>query len=178
MNIGDKVIYKTNGVCVVEGRCFEALPGSGASSFERIRQECYILRPLSDTGIKIYVPIDNEALTSQLHPILTPEQALDILHCPDSDSVEWIDDMRTRTNTFREQLSLGDRYLLFNMIASITHQRARLQKIGKKLYAVDEGMLKKAEKLLFEELAVVLEMAYDDVAQLFSEKFSAITAEV
>ena len=45
------------------------------------------------------------------------------------------------------------------------------------LKQMDE-MLKKAEKLLFEELAVVLEMAYDDVAQLFSEKFSAITAEV
>lgn len=165
-NIGDKVIYKASGICTVEELCKQSIPDSGS----REKSDCYLLRPLSDPAIKIYVPLSNEVLMAQIRPILTPEQMLALIEQVSDLGMDWIEEMRARTLAFRDVLGSGDRARLCAMIKLLYERRDALTKQGKKLYAADETALKKAEKLLFEEAAFVLEMSCEDISHLFLSK--------
>ena len=73
---GDHVRYGTNGVCVVAD--IETM----TSMDRRSIKDYYVLRPVADSGTKIFVPLDNPALLGKMHAILTPpeiDEALPLL---------------------------------------------------------------------------------------------------
>lgn len=174
MNIGDKVIYKANGVCTIEEISRQIIPGTGS----REGSMCYVLRPIHDAAIKIYVPLDHAGLVGLIRPIMTPDEVLALLERVPTSAMHWVEDLRTRSSIFRDILAKGDRDLLAGMIKLICEKRIEFRSSGKKLYAADEMMLKKAEKLLFEEAAYVLEMSEDDIALMFRAKLAPIELEV
>ena len=175
-HIGDQVIYKANGVCVIEEIVWQEMPAMGKTGMERC--ECYLLRPLHDMAIKIYVPIHNEMLVSCVHPIMAPDQMLALFDRASTLTLPWINELRARTNHFRDLMNKGDRELLAAIIKTIYEKRVEMQNIGKKLYAADETVLRKAESLLFEEAALILEMSENDVAHLFASKVDPLGEEI
>lgn len=162
ISIGSRVLYKTNGVCTVEaiGEA-ELRPGE--------KKTYYILSPESDRQSRIYVPVDNEQLTAQMQPMLDKEQVLSLIRSVKGREPAWIEDGKQRSLEFRGVLLRADRRELLCTARSICRRRDELTAIGKKLYAADEAVLKKAEKMLYEEFSDVLGIPAEEVP-LFIEK--------
>ena len=156
-DVGTKVLYKTSGVCTVtEIKKAKISELSGEKVY-------YILKPINDPNFTIYVPTDNEALTSQMREILTADEIIALIKSMPHEDTEWISDSKQRSDLFRKILIGGDRKELMKMTKTIHRKRQELAEIGKKLYAADESALKKAERVLFDEFALVLKIRQEDV---------------
>lgn len=164
--IGSYVMYGNQGVCrVVEIR---------RESFSGTAKDYYILSPLDDEKMTIYVPMDAEALVSRMRPLLSPDQIAALIRegCA-AETMEWTDDARGRSEQFRQILQSGDQQRLIVMIRTI-YERKELQLAkGKKLYSADEAAFEKAEKLLHGEIAAVLNIRPDQVQDYIQSQLTA-----
>lgn len=174
LHIGDQVLYRSNGICTVQEKSRQEMPGNT----EKGGCECYVLRPMRDPSVKIFIQTENEALLRQIRPLWTAEEMLALLNKVPELSMKWNEDMRARTAIFRDLIAEGDREHLAAMIKLLYEKQQKLRKAGKKLYAADENMLKKAEGLLFEEAAYVMEMNEADIAHLFRSRIPACAEDL
>ena len=162
-SIGSRVLYRASGVCTVAAvEEAELHPGE--------RKLYCILAPQSDPQSRLYIPADNEALTSQIRPLMTEEEALSFIDRIEQIPLLWEEDGRARTLLFRTLLARADREELCGMVKALRSHRASLLALGKKFYASDEASLKKAEKLLFEELSASLSLPQDEVLPLIRQR--------
>lgn len=154
-NIGDKVVYASNGVCTVSDIKEERFSGS-ANLY-------YILSPHTK-GSVIYVPVDNEALTSKIRLIMTKNEAMEFIRSfPSVEHLKWEDGNRRRTECFKNLLHSGEKYNLVRLIRTIYAQRIKQREIGKKLYLSDENIFTRAEQMLYSEISEIFAIPYDDV---------------
>ena len=126
-------------------------------------KDYYILKPVNDPNFTIYVPTDNEALTSQMREILTADEIISLIKSMPDENMEWIDDNKRRSECFKNIFSSGSRSDLIKMAKVIYNRKMEQTAAGKKLYAADENAMKKAEKILFDEFATVLDIKQEDV---------------
>ena len=149
-NIGDMVVYGLGGVMkIVDVRDIEV--GDTARSY-------YVLRELSGySASETLIPVDNAELVAQMRPLLTKDEIAEVIRAarvaPDP---EWIADNRRRAEHFKSILLSGDRVALLLMIRSIVDAGRRRADEGKKNFLSDENAMKKAEKLLYSEISIVL----------------------
>ena len=69
--IGDLIMYGTNGVCRVTGFCSSPFDAND-------KREYYVLKPVHDqSNLVIYTPVENESVVRR--PLLSPESANDLL---------------------------------------------------------------------------------------------------
>ena len=154
--IGSCVVYGSNGVCRIEEIRSESFSGQA--------KDYYILSPLDDPKMVIYVPTDAPALTEQMRELLSVEQLHTLIHQGTKDELlEWISDPRRRSDMFRSILQSGDRRLLWRMLRTIHLRREEQAQLGRKLYAADEMAFARGEKLLHGEIAAVLRIHPDQV---------------
>ena len=66
-NIGELVMYGSEGVCRISAICEESFGGASARYYELI--------PEYRANTSVLVPVDNEKLTAKMHPLLTPDEA-------------------------------------------------------------------------------------------------------
>ena len=90
---GNMVMYGSEGACKITDITETSF--NDKSGLKRY----YVLAPVSNHGVKVYVPCDNEALTSKMKKILSYSEIKDILSSDKSDC-EWIDDSRMRSRFF------------------------------------------------------------------------------
>ena len=152
---GDALIYKTTGVCIVDS-VFE-------ESFSSEPCRYYRLRPAGDEKNVILVPLSNEALTSKMLPLLTENEALDIISSFSTLEHPWQDSDKRRLEDFKNTLESQDRRRIASLINTARKKRLDAAAKGKKIRASDEGFCERAEKLLFSELAFVLECSISDI---------------
>ena len=165
--IGDNLIYGSNGVMsVVDIR--EEQIGDLARSY-------YVLRAANGRSESlVFVPTDNERLTSLMHPILTRSEADSLLSSPiDTAQIEWSDNSRARTEYFKRIIESGDRSKIFAMIRAIYESGLRREESGKKNYLSDETVSQRAQKLISTELSLVLGISEEESAQLVEAKIKA-----
>ncbi len=157
--IGSCVLYGAQGVCRIEARREEAFSGSA--------REYYILAPLDDPKMVIYVPTDSGPLLAQMRPLLTPEELSVLLRRGKEreTELEWVNDPRSRSEQFKAILQSGNRTQLLAMLQLIHQRREQLVAAGRKLYASDEMACQKGEKLLHGEIAAVLHIHPDQVQE-------------
>ncbi len=148
------VMYAANGVCRVVDIRDEAFSGESRTY--------YVLMPLG-TASHVYVPVDSQALTERMRPLLSFGEIEEAISEAKAAKWEWIDDTRARGQHFQEIISRGDTRELLSMVYAIYARREEMITLGKKNLMVDENALKKAEKILFGELSVVLGIALADV---------------
>lgn len=153
--VNDKVLYGSNGVCelvdIDERDCGGRMV------------EYYILKPIYAANSTVFVPINNEKLTSKMRHVLTKEQIDNMIHSIPEDNQEWITDERTRKEKFRDIVNRADTFELIQLIeALLEHQREVVER-GKKLHIADERMLREAEKMICDEFAYVLGISQDAV---------------
>ena len=160
---GETVVYGGSGVCEIDDikdvRFFHERP-----------QKYYILKPLFVNQAQVvYVPCNNEKLTSKIKPVISRKEALDLIHSIDEDSVQWIEDRNERKEVFNGMLSSGDRKSIVDVISAITAHRRMLADEGKTLNQQDENILTDAQRRMNAEFAVALGMDVKEIPD-FIEK--------
>jgi len=154
--VGDKMMYGSTGVCTVVDITTVNLPGVDKNRLY------YVLRPMYQDGI-IRTPVDNEKVFKR--PVISRQEAealVDMIPtvkataCNEKNLVMLRNHYQERLGTFRCE----DLVQLTMSIYAKKQDAARQQK---KIGLTDEKYLKRAEELLFGELAVALEIPREEV---------------
>ena len=149
--IGDKIIYGSSGVCVVTEICTPNF------SREERGRKYYKLRPVYGTET-IYAPVDTQTF---MRPVITKEEA-DAL-------ISRIPEIDEQVCTSHSITALRQQYEEFfrahNCEAYISLVKGIYSKgqTGKKLGQTDQRYMKRAEDVLYGELAVALDIAPNEV---------------
>lgn len=162
-SINDYVIYGTTGICKIvdiRKKCF------GMDT----EKTYYILQPVYSNNSTIYVPIDNDSVTKKMQPILTTEEIYDLIKTMPDEKTFWIADDNLRKEKYIEILKTGDRKELIKLIKTLyAHKKERLES-GRKFYAADENIMNSAEKILYEEFALVLSIKPEEVVPFITKQ--------
>lgn len=154
--INDVVNYSTTGICNIVAIDKRSLGGT--------QKEFYILKPIFDDNATIMVPTDNELLISRMYYPLSYDDANQFITELPQISPFWIDDDRLRNEEFKKALISGNRKKVVSVIKALyIHQKNQSQK-GRKLRTMDERVLRDAERLLYSEVAFVLDTDLKEVA--------------
>lgn len=154
-NINDSVQYSSQGVCRITDITSRKINGQSI--------EYYVLNPFYDEKSTIFVPVHNENLTRKMRRIMSAEEIHELIKAMPDEKTMWIDDRNIRRESYRKILLDGNRRNLVKMIKALHIQQEKLKAQGKRLSTSDEVFLKEAEKILHDELALVLNIERDQV---------------
>ncbi|MDR3216039.1 MAG: CarD family transcriptional regulator [Clostridiaceae bacterium] len=168
--VNDMVLYSTYGVCKITD-VTERIMGNTCLEY-------YILKPVNDLSMLIYIPAQNEKLTSKIRRMLTAEEIYSLVKSMPEISTVWIEDARMRHDNYRQILAQGDRAGLVTIIQTLYLQQQTLSetKKGKQLSAEDREILRLSEKLLHEEFAYVLNIKPDQVLPFILGQIDIVTS--
>ena len=157
--IGDKVVYGALGVMEIIEITDQTVGD--------VTRKYYVMKEYSSNSPSLtYVPLDNEALTLQMKPLLTKDEIIEVVRkAKNSPPLEWIEDNRARSEAYKKILSTADRTLLLSMIDSVYKTGLRREEEGKKNYIADENSMRRAEKLINTEFSLVLGIPESDVPE-------------
>ncbi len=155
-SIGNYVVYRAEGVCVISDIREESFGAIGT------KNKYYILSPVSDDRSTVFVPMDNECLCSMMRKLLSAEEIHSLAEALMAQRMDWISDNRARNARFREILSLGDRSELIVLVNTLQEHTDRLLSENKKPTGMDENTLRRAKRMLFDEFSVTTDLASED----------------
>lgn len=164
LNIGQIVIYNTYGVCEVSEIIQKELGG--------ISKDYYVLHPIYDNKVSVFLPLDNKDLLNRARPILTKDEINDVISSFPTQPLNWIDNENERKKTYSQIIKDGNRLELISIVKSIHNHKNILKEKKKKLHASDEQFFKEAETLLFDEISYVLNIERNSVLNLILEQFN------
>ncbi len=148
-NINDSVVYNTIGVCKIVDIRTEKFRSAE-------EQEYYVLKPFFDSNSITYVSTTDEELVAKIRPILTRDEINSLIQgMPEEESI-WISDDRERDREYSVKLHSGDCHELVKLIKTLYLEKDRKKGTGKRLNATDTKIMTTAEKLLYDEFAIVL----------------------
>ena len=153
--IGDTVMYATQGVC--------RIVDIEKKEFAGVTAEYYVLKPVYTPNSTVYVPLANGTLTGRMRRLLSKEEVGALIQAMPQEPSVWIADENARKESHREVLAKGDHRQLIQAIKSVYLHRKELQEQGRKLHMTDERFFKEAEKMLYDEFALVLGIQPDQV---------------
>lgn len=153
--IGDVIIYGTNGVCTVE------TIGPLDSKMNTKGRIYYTLKPFYRKESKIFTPADSEKVI--MRPVLKKEEAMKLIaEIKNIDSL-WIEDEKGREYAYKEAIHKCDCRELVRIIKTIYRRKESRIAEGKKVTSVDEKYFFMAEDSLYGELAIPLKMTKEEV---------------
>jgi CarD family transcriptional regulator len=144
----DTVMYQAQGLCKIAE--------ISEKEFEGNRRQYYVLKPLNDDKTTIFIPVDNGTTTAKMYPVSSPEEMLALIQTMLREKPIWIDDEIVRKVRYQEILSGGNRLELARLAKTLYLRQQAQKNQGKRLHLTDERYLKEAEKILYEEIAHVL----------------------
>jgi len=159
---GEHVVYGTHGVCEISEVT--------TMSFCSDSRKYYVLFPIGDAKSKIFVPVDNEQLTSQMKKVLTKEEIDRLLDAVEPGALDWIESDSARKEYCSATIKGGDRLALINMIEMLYLHREEMIGQKKHFHVTDERFLREAEKLLHDEFSFVLGIPNADVVEYIGER--------
>ena len=162
--INDTILYGSQGVCKITGTVQKDFGGS--------IMDYYTLQPVYSDNSVIYVPMHNEALLRKMRRVLSSEEIYALIQAMPREEAFWIEDENKRKETCRDILSRGDRTELIRAIKALYLHQQELQEKGRKLHVSDERFLKDAEKMLYDEFALVLNIREEDVLPFIMEQIA------
>ena len=158
IRVGDTVVYGANGVCDVTG--------IEERSFGGQKNDYYILRPVSGAGSTVYVPVNNERLTSRMKRMLNEEEIRDLISRTDAADIGFTSSDNERRTRYKECFERGDRGEIISYVKAVLAHQDEVTSAGKKLHICDERFLSTAVKVLYEEFTIVLKIEPEDVLRL------------
>lgn len=161
---GDHVTYGTYGVCEITGTTEKEIGG------KRLRY--YVLKPVFQENSTVFVPVDNEQLTSRLRKVMTKQELEHLVDSMQEQKTLWVDNENERRTLFQQILADGDRRGLLRLAKTLyDHQQERVA-IGKRLHQSDERFFREADRLLCDEFAFVLKKNPDEIPALLQRRFA------
>lgn len=153
--IHDTVLYGADGVCTITGTEHKAIGGTTATY--------YVLKPVYNPSSTIFVPTNSKQLLSKMRRILSAAEIREIIRSMPAEDALWIENEAERKARYRTVLASGDRTELVRMIKALYLHQQEQQTKGRKLHLSDERFFKEAEKLLYDEFALVLNIKREQV---------------
>jgi CarD family transcriptional regulator len=155
--IGDNVVYGAQGVMKIVDITEQELGDT--------TRRYYVMKEYASVSPSLtYVPFDNELLTSQMQPLLTKDEIIAAVKAANAmGTLEWIEENRARSESYKRILASADRVMMLVMIRSVYLTGKRREEEGKKNYVADENIMKKAEKYINVEFSLVLGIPESDV---------------
>lgn len=152
---GDLVVYGSTGVCRVEGF-------GNPDPRDRSGRQFYLLKPLYQDGV-IYTPVEGGKVS--MRSVMSAEDAQRLIaQIPSLDP----EICRERTlqllsQRYQSMLQSGSCRELLELTMSVHRKRRQAESQNRRLGMVDERYGRQAERLLFGELAVALNIPMDSV---------------
>ncbi len=169
-SVGEKIMYGGTGVCVVEDITDLKLSGMDKP------RAYYVLRPLYQSGT-IHTPVENNKIP--IRRVMTRREAEALVDgIPDIPaSICYEKNLSALCNHYQKQLNTFDSRALIRMAKSIHAKKREVESRQKKIGMTDERFLRRAEDLLFGELAVALDISRDAVPGYISQRLSLSSEE-
>ena len=147
--IGDWIFYGNIGACQVREVSRRVIPGMDGEHWY------YTLMPLDDT-CSISAPADSGKIF--MRPLISRAEAEALIdRIPHIQAEAYYNSvLRQLSEHYEQELNTHDCLHLIEMTMSIHRKREEVLQQKRKLGAVDEKFMKRAENLLFGELAVAL----------------------
>jgi CarD family transcriptional regulator len=155
--VGKMVMYGKNGICKVK-EIVEKQIG-------RQSRQYYVLEPVYKGGLSFFVPVGQED-SLKVHSVLSADEIYQLIHTMPALSELEIADDRHRREVFDALIASGDRKDLIRIIKTIYKIRQEREKCGKKLGSRDEQIYAQAQKILYDEFAVVLKIEPEQVVPM------------
>ena len=165
----DIVMYNTQGVCKITDIIMKDFGG------EQIQY--YVLKPVASETAVIYIPVDNEQLTGKMCHVLTADEIYEIIRSLTQEESTWIENEQERKEEYKRIMAQGDRKALITMIKTLYLHKQNLKLQGRKLHVADERFFKEAEKILYDEFALVLHIDAEQVVPFIMEQIENAEAE-
>lgn len=159
---GEFVVYGSHGVCRVLG--------TEKQLVNRKRTEFLVMEPLSQQESKYYVPTQNPAAISKIHPVLTQQELTDLLASDEIRSGSMIQEENLRKQLYRDLISGGDRTAILKMIYSLYRFREEQAAAGRKFHLCDENFLRDAERLMGSEISLVMDISAEEARTYLREQ--------
>lgn len=154
LEIGTTIVYGTQ-ICKITGK--------SKQTFGKITRDYYVLVPVFNEKNTIFVPADNENLMGKIKPILSAEEIYSLIDSiPDTENI-WIEDNKERTLRYKDIIERGERKEIIGVIKTLFERKKEIESKNRKLHATDEIILSRAEKMLYEEFALVLDIKKEEV---------------
>ena len=157
------MVYGATGVCRVEG-----LANPNHSGPQREKQ-FYLLNPLYQDGI-IYTPVEGGKVT--MRPVMSAAEAESLIDQIPSVHAEARHErtLQLLAQRYQSALQSGSCLDLLELTMSVHLKRRQAEQQNHRLGMVDEKYGKQAERLLFGELAVALDIDFDQVQSYISSR--------
>lgn len=159
--MNDVVLYNAN-VCRITEITEKEISGT--------RADYYVLMPVYDNTIVIYIPVDNETTTAKMRRILTVDEIDTLISAMPDQKTIWIENGFTRKARYREIIAEGNRTELASLIKTLDQQQKSHKEKNKKLLFNDGLAMKEAKKMLYEEFAYVYNIKPDQVSSFIIDK--------
>lgn len=123
----------------------------------------YVLKSVKGSSSVIYVPVDNERLVGKIRPMLTTKEVYELINEMPEEKCVWIKNDNERKLVFREIIAKSDPQELAGLIRTVYLHQCELAAAGKKLHITDERYFKEAERILYDEFSLALDISSDSV---------------
>lgn len=160
--VGDRIIYGSNGVCVIDEIKMIEVPHSDEE------KAYYIIKPVYQE-CRISVPVDTKIF---MRPIISGEEAKALI-----DAIPQVDAQPYYTTALRQLQEYYEKKLsshscadLIELTISLHRKKMQVLEQKRKFGAIDERYMKRAEELLFGELSVALEIPKNEVRQYIAAR--------
>lgn len=167
---GALIMYGNTGVCRVES----IAPMEGRRGVVDKNRHFYKLLPLHSSGV-IYVPVDTNVF---MRPVLNREEALDLIRRIPEIEIDFDEaenhDWHTLSAAYQKRIQSHSCEALVQLIKAVYRKMRISEKMGKRLYKVDQDYKKRAEELLHSELAAALDIPVADVPCFIAEELQNV----
>lgn len=153
---GDMIVYGNSGVCRVEDVGLpQQIPATDNDTLY------YKLDPIYSVGL-IYIPVDAPVA---MRRVLTREQAEHLVDAIPQVKEKDVSGLDTRTLTQRYKSALAGQNCcdLVSLIKTVKHKNEDAEARGRRPGKIDKEYLKRAQELLYGELAVALDIPKENV---------------
>lgn len=157
----DYVVYKRS-VCQVKSIT--------KNSFAN--KDYYTLIPIDDNSLTINIPVENEI--SNLRNIITKKDAEALINSIPSISIIKSEDKMLETE-YKRLLSTDKLEDLISIIKTTYLRNDERKKAGKKIGDKDNTYFNRAEKYLYNELSLALNMNYEEVKKYIFKKVDELS---
>jgi CarD family transcriptional regulator len=152
--VDDCVVYGNVGVCKITDISRDKYINSSETEY-------YVLQPVYDSKTTIRVPVDNVKIS--MRKIITREDVSALIAGMPTQKTIWIDDTKQRIESFKAALKTGRCEEWVMLIKTLYLEKKEKMIAGKKMTATDESIMKTAQKQLYEEFAIALDISPDEV---------------
>ncbi|MGH4138270.1 CarD family transcriptional regulator [Clostridium sp.] len=159
--INDYVVYGSTGVCQIIDISKEKNLSSDGIQY-------YVLQTVYNNKMIIKTPVNNQKIL--MRQIITKDDVSSLIADIPKRQAIWINDDKERNQNFKVALKTGKSEELIKIIKMIYLEKEEKFALGKKLTKIDEDIMKIAEKQLFEEFAIVLNISPDEVITYINER--------